>query len=208
MPNPHASRYLHTKIKISTLTGKNKNHITFAPLCIHSQGHRAFFERAWRRCCYTRAWHAASGCQLVDHPSWAKTSAGVAPWCIRGNRRSCPPSAIWLSSPQISLCLTYLIISLSSQSHQYKSLRGIILWSPPTFPDQSSFYNLTSTQYLTPRTYPLGHHPWNHCLTTRLLLFSQEDMSIAIDILFFCMAHYSILIWTKQGQMLSIGTFI
>ena len=38
----------------------------------------------------------------------------------------------------------------------------------------------------------MGHHPWNYCLTTRLLLFSQEDMLIAINILFFVSPYYMV----------------
>jgi len=37
-------------------------------------------------------------------------------------------------------------------------LRGSWMNAPTTFPGKSSM-NDNGTQYLTPRTYPLGHHP-------------------------------------------------
>ena len=62
------------------------------------------------------------------------------------------------------------------------------MWSPSTFSRQIKLSNLTSTSEL--KLQPLIHSDiviGVACFTTLLLLFSQEDTSIAIDILFFCM---------------------
>jgi hypothetical protein len=62
------------------------------------------------------------------------------------------------------------------------------LCSPSTFSRQIKLSNLTSTSEL--KLQPLIHSDiviGVACFTTLLLLFSQEDISIAIDILFFCM---------------------
>ena len=70
---------------------------------------------------------------------------------------------------------------LSSFHPQYtKASEGLVCNHPQPFPTNQTCMGLTSTQYLTLRTHPLGHHPQNYCLTTRLLLFSQEEIIIAL----------------------------